>query len=212
MLATFLTWQERQSLRDRGLRPDEVAKHSQVTVPRVNKLSVNYRTHNGILGAASEIVSLLLRYFPHSVHGEHSHSVIRLFLTTAGAFLINRSTRSRRTRDISTAPYPLCSPTLPKTTWRCCSSGRIRRIARLSSARTRCGGSSRVPPLHLSCISAASLLHLRCISAASSLRLARWCWSAIRRPSPTCHPSSSPPSCSPSSRPRDSSATRSRLT
>ena len=36
-------------------------------VPRVNQLSVNYRTHNGILGAASQIVSLLLELFPHSV-------------------------------------------------------------------------------------------------------------------------------------------------
>ena len=38
-----------------------------VQVPEVNKLSTNYRTHNGILGAASELVSLLLALFPASV-------------------------------------------------------------------------------------------------------------------------------------------------
>ena len=36
-------------------------------MPEINKLSVNYRTHNGILGAASEIVTLLLALFPASV-------------------------------------------------------------------------------------------------------------------------------------------------
>lgn len=45
---------------------DRFPADSILQVPKVNKLSVNYRTHNGILGAASEIVSLLLELFPYS--------------------------------------------------------------------------------------------------------------------------------------------------
>ena len=59
--------QQRKELSARGLRPDDMPKRALVQVPRVNQLSVNYRTHNGILGAASQIVSLLLELFPHSV-------------------------------------------------------------------------------------------------------------------------------------------------
>ncbi|KOO22984.1 lupus brain antigen 1-like protein [Chrysochromulina tobinii] len=69
--------QQRKELSARGLRPDDMPKRALVQVPRVNQLSVNYRTHNGILGAASQIVSLLLELFPHSVDAlEKDHSQI----------------------------------------------------------------------------------------------------------------------------------------
>ena len=51
----------------KGQKPDDLPRHKRVQVPEINKLTVNYRTHNGILGAASEVVSLLLKLFPHSV-------------------------------------------------------------------------------------------------------------------------------------------------
>ena len=50
-----------------GRQPEDLPRQLRVQVPEVNKLSVNYRTHNGILGAASEVVSLLLQLFPQSV-------------------------------------------------------------------------------------------------------------------------------------------------
>jgi hypothetical protein len=50
-----------------GRQLDDLPRHKRVRVPEINKLAVNYRTHNGILGAASEVVSLLLQLFPHSV-------------------------------------------------------------------------------------------------------------------------------------------------
>ena len=59
--------QRKADLLSRGQRLEDVPKCELVQVPKVNKLSINYRTHNGILGAASEIVTLLLELFPHSV-------------------------------------------------------------------------------------------------------------------------------------------------
>ena len=47
----------------RGMRVEDVPKSALVHVPEVSKLTVNYRTHNGILGAASQVVSLLLELF-----------------------------------------------------------------------------------------------------------------------------------------------------
>ena len=38
-----------------------------MSVPQVEKLTVNYRTHNGILGCAANIVDVLLSIFPNSV-------------------------------------------------------------------------------------------------------------------------------------------------
>ena len=46
---------------------EDLPRGAVVAVPEVSKLTVNYRTHNGILGAASQLVSLLLELFPHSV-------------------------------------------------------------------------------------------------------------------------------------------------
>ena len=62
-----LAERERRELEARGVRAAELPRELRVQVPEVNKLSVNYRTHNGILGAASEMVRLLLELFPHSV-------------------------------------------------------------------------------------------------------------------------------------------------
>ena len=56
-----------RQLEARGVRLADVPKEQLCQVPEISKLSVNYRTHNGILGAASEIVSLLLTLFPSSV-------------------------------------------------------------------------------------------------------------------------------------------------
>ena len=42
-------------------------EHSQIKVPPVTTLSVNYRTHNGILGAAAEVVSMIQNMFPDSI-------------------------------------------------------------------------------------------------------------------------------------------------
>lgn len=57
---------------DRKSRSADFARHSAFRFialqdPAIHKLSVNYRTHNGILGAASQIVSLLISLFPSSV-------------------------------------------------------------------------------------------------------------------------------------------------
>ena len=38
-----------------------------VSVPNVEKLTVNYRTHNGILGCAAELVEVILSLFPNAV-------------------------------------------------------------------------------------------------------------------------------------------------
>ena len=54
-------------LQQAGRRLEDVPSGELIHVPVVNTLTVNYRTHNGILGAASEVVSLLLELFPHSV-------------------------------------------------------------------------------------------------------------------------------------------------
>ena len=58
---------QKAELQARGQRLEDVPKATLVQVPEINKLTVNYRTHNGILGAASQIVQLLLDLFPHSV-------------------------------------------------------------------------------------------------------------------------------------------------
>lgn len=52
-------WQSQQAV---GI-PEE----QRVTVPQVEKLTVNYRTHNGILNCAAEIVDVLLSLFPNAV-------------------------------------------------------------------------------------------------------------------------------------------------
>lgn len=38
-----------------------------MSVPRVEKLTINYRTHNGILGCAAELVEVMLSLFPNAV-------------------------------------------------------------------------------------------------------------------------------------------------
>jgi len=56
-----------KKLEARGIREADVPKEQLCKVPEISKLSINYRTHNGILGAASEIVSLLLALFPAAI-------------------------------------------------------------------------------------------------------------------------------------------------
>ena len=51
---------QRAALQARGQRVEDLPRGAVVAVPEVSKLTVNYRTHNGILGAASQLVSLLL--------------------------------------------------------------------------------------------------------------------------------------------------------
>lgn len=65
----FYNLRERQlrHLQVRGVQLADVPREQLCQVPEVSKLSVNYRTHNGILGAASEMVTLLLELFPSSV-------------------------------------------------------------------------------------------------------------------------------------------------
>ena len=58
---------QQEALQLQGTHLDDLPRHKRVQVPTINKLTVNYRTHNGILGAASELVDILLELFPHSV-------------------------------------------------------------------------------------------------------------------------------------------------
>ena len=46
---------------------ENMPEERRVSVPQVEKLTVNYRTHNGILGCAAEIVDALLHLFPNAV-------------------------------------------------------------------------------------------------------------------------------------------------
>ena len=60
--------EQRRELASRGVEVSDVPNGELIKVPEVNKLTINYRTHNGILGAASEMVTLLLELFPHSAN------------------------------------------------------------------------------------------------------------------------------------------------
>ena len=54
-------WQEE------ALRGQTIPAALAVKIPDVSTLSVNYRTHNGILAAAAGVVDLLEYFFPHSI-------------------------------------------------------------------------------------------------------------------------------------------------
>ncbi|KAK3274493.1 hypothetical protein CYMTET_17326 [Cymbomonas tetramitiformis] len=62
---TTLFFEEKQmeEKRDGGAR----APCHKVAVPTVQQLKINYRTHNGVLGAAGLIVQLMQRFFPNTI-------------------------------------------------------------------------------------------------------------------------------------------------
>ena len=66
MFARLLHAQQQASA-ERERKLSDIRESDRVKVPQVEKLTINYRTHNGILGCASKVVEIILSLFPNAV-------------------------------------------------------------------------------------------------------------------------------------------------